>query len=440
MLDIKYIRENVEQVKNDIQNKNLVGKVDLDRILELDGEVKALTQQLDELRQRKNQIDEQMKKAPEADARKALIEEGALLKNKSKDIEEKLNVSKSEFDELMLKVPNVTSSRMPVGKDESENVVARKFGEPPKFDFEIKDHVDLGKSLKLIDVEKSGEISGSRFYYLMNEAVLMQFGIVQMVFETLTNVEIISEIAKKVGNPFIKPFIPVVPPVMMKPEIMKRMDRLDPIDERYQLKLDDLILVGSAEHTLGPLHMNEIIEEKDLPIRYIGYSTAFRREAGSHGKDVRGILRVHQFDKLEMETYVPEEYGEAEQDLIVGIQEYLVQKLKIPYQVIQICTGDSGKPDYNQYDIECWIPSQNRYRETHTSDYMTDFQSRRLNIKYKTNTGEKKFVYMNDATAFAIGRILIAILENYQQADGSVVVPEVLRKYVGKDLITAKTV
>lgn len=438
MLDIKYIRENVEQVKNAIQNKNLAGKVDFDQFVKLDQEVKNLTLVLDDLRQQKNQIDIEMKKSPDETTRQKLIDEGSQLKPKIKDAEDKLNTIKVQFAELLLKLPNVTSPKMPIGKDESENVVVRKFGEPTKFDFEPKDHVDLGKSLKLIDVEKSGEISGSRFYYLMNEAVLMQFGIVQLVFETLTNTEIVGEIAKKVGNPYANPFIPVVPPVMMKPEIMKRMDRLDPIDERYQLKNDDLILVGSAEHTLGPLHMNEIIDGKDLPIRYIGYSTAFRREAGSHGKDVRGILRVHQFDKLEMETYVPVEYGEAEQDLIVGLQEYLVQQLKIPYQVIQICTGDSGKPDYNQYDIECWIPSQNRYRETHTSDYMTDFQSRRLNIKYKTNTGEKKFVYMNDATAFAIGRILIAILENYQQADGSVVVPEVLRKYVGKDLITAK--
>ena len=438
MLDIKYIRENVEQVKNAIQNKNLAGKVDLRELLRLDQEVKDLTLVLDDLRQQKNQIDTEMKKSPDQTTRQKLIDDGAQLKPKIKATEDKLNALKTQLDDLLLKLPNVTSPRMPIGKDESENVVVRKFGEPTKFDFKPKDHVDLGKSLKLMDVEKSGEISGSRFYYLMNEAVLMQFGLVQLVFETLTNPKIVGEIAKEVGNPYAKPFIPVVPPVMMKPEIMKRMDRLDPIDERYQLKNDDLILVGSAEHTLGPLHMNEIIEEKDLPIRYIGYSTAFRREAGSHGKDVRGILRVHQFDKLEMETYVPVEYGEAEQDLIVGLQEYLVQQLKIPYQVIQICTGDSGKPDYNQYDIECWIPSQNRYRETHTSDYMTDFQSRRLNIKYKTNTGEKKFVYMNDATAFAIGRILIAILENYQQADGSVVVPEVLRKYVGKDLITAK--
>jgi len=438
MLDIKYIRENVEQVKNAIQNKNLAGKVDFDQFVKLDQEVKNLTLVLDDLRQQKNQIDIEMKKSPDETTRQKLIDEGSQLKPKIKDAEDKLNTIKVQFAELLLKLPNVTSPKMPIGKDESENVVVRKFGEPTKFDFEPKDHVDLGKSLKLIDVEKSGEISGSRFYYLMNEAVLMQFGIVQLVFETLTNTEIVGEIAKKVGNPYANQFIPVVPPVMMKPEIMKRMDRLDPIDERYQLKNDDLILVGSAEHTLGPLHMNEIIDGKDLPIRYIGYSTAFRREAGSHGKDVRGILRVHQFDKLEMETYVPVEYGEAEQDLIVGLQEYLVQQLKIPYQVIQICTGDSGKPDYNQYDIECWIPSQNRYRETHTSDYMTDFQSRRLNIKYNTNTGEKKFVYMNDATAFAIGRILIAILENYQQADRSVVVPEVLRKYVGKDLITAK--
>jgi len=225
---------------------------------------------------------------------------------------------------------------------------------------------------------------------------------------------------------------------MMRPSVMKKMDRLDPVEERYLIKDNDLVLVGSAEHTLGPLHMDEMLNEEDLPIRYIGYSTAFRSEAGSYGKDVRGILRAHQFDKLEMETYVPVEYGEVEQKFIVAIQEYLIQKLGIPYQLIQICTGDTGKPDYNQFDIESWIPSQGKYRETHTSDYMTDFQSRRLNIKYKTKDGDKKFVYMNDATAFAIGRILIAILENYQQKDGSVKVPDVLQAYVGKEVIKPK--
>ena len=194
------------------------------------------------------------------------------------------------------------------------------------------------------------------------------------------------------------------------------------------------MFVGSAEHSLGPMFMNEVIDEKDLPLRYIGYSTAFRREAGSYGKDTRGILRSHQFDKLEMEIFSTPETGEKEQDLIVAIQEHLVSELKIPYQVVAICTGDMGKPDYRQIDIECWIPGQEKYRETHTSDYMTDFQARRLGTKFRRKDGKADLVHMNDATAFAIGRILIAILENYQQVDGSVLVPEVLKKYMPRGI------
>ena len=256
-----------------------------------------------------------------------------------------------------------------------------------------------------------------------------------MPCKTLTNPatlqKIITDAGLTVSN---KPFVPVVPPVFIRPEVMQRMGRLEPREERYHIVSDDLFLVGSAEHTLGPMHMEQTFEEKDLPVRYIGYSTAFRREAGSYGKDTRGIIRVHQFDKLEMETFSLPENSTEEQNFIVAIQEYLVQLLKIPYRVVQICTGDMGKPDSRQMDIEMWMPGENAYRETHTSDLMTDFQSRRLNIKIKRETG-KVFAHMNDATAFAIGRTLVAIMENYQNEDGTITVPEVLRPYTQKDVI-----
>jgi seryl-tRNA synthetase len=232
-----------------------------------------------------------------------------------------------------------------------------------------------------------------------------------------------------------KAFVPVVPPVMIRPEVYERMDRLEPKEERYHIPSDDLYLIGSAEHTLGPLHMDETLAEKDLPIRYIGFSTSFRREAGSYGKDTRGILRVHQFDKLEMESFTVAEDSTTEQDFIVAVQEYLVRSLELPYQVVAICTGDMGKPDARQLDIETWMPGQNRYRETHTSDLMTDYQARRLGTKVKRANGKMELVHMNDATAFAIGRILIAIIENNQTADGKIRVPDVLQPYVGADLI-----
>jgi seryl-tRNA synthetase len=236
-----------------------------------------------------------------------------------------------------------------------------------------------------------------------------------------------------------KPFIPVIPPLMVRPEIFSRMARLEPREERYYIQQDDLFLIGSAEHTLGPLHLDKNIEEKDLPVRYIGYSTAFRREAGSYGKDIRGILRMHQFDKLEMESFSLPENSVKEQDFFVAIQEYFMQQLNISYKVMMICKGDMGAPDARQIDLECWIPSQNKYRETHTADLMTDYQSRRLNTRVKRRDGLSQFAHMNDATAFAIGRTIIAILENYQQKDGSIVVPDVLRKYMNKDKIMAKS-
>lgn len=439
MLDIHFIRANVEQVKAAIVNKKLTHKVSVDDLLVFDRQLLDWKWELEEWLQQKNVLDGKVATA-DSGTKLTLIEHGKELKQKIKLLEEKISIVQVQFDELMLALPNITSPKMPIGKDESENVVLHQWGTVPHFDFVPRDHVALGEMLDLIDCQKSGEISGSRTYYLKNAAVRLQFALVHFVLDTLTNPEIITALVEKVGNPFATAFVPMLPPLMIKPEVLQKMDRLNPIDERYKLADDNLVLIGSAEHTLGSYHMNETWQEKDLPIRYIGYSPAFRREAGSYGKDVRGILRVHHFDKLEMESFVPAQFGEVEQDFFVAIQEYLVQQLQLPYQLIQICTGDTGKPDYNQYDIECWIPSQNRYRETHTSDYMTDFQARRLNIRYKTKEGNNPYVHMNDATAFAIPRTLIAILENYQQEDGTVIVPEVLRKYMGVSFISKRNV
>lgn len=436
MLDINFIRENREAVQKSLDGRNLADTLNLDDLFIKDEARIAASQEVYALRERRNQIAEQIPNA--GDDRGKLVAEAKELKEQLRVKEEELTLIEQEYTKLMQLVPNVLAPEVKIGKDESENEVARQVGEPTKFDFPVKDHVDLGLELDLLDIEKAAEISGSRFYYLKNEAVTMQFAIIQLVMETLTNPEKVEMLAKKAGNDNFKTFIPMLPPVMVKPEVMKKMDRLDPIDQRYVIPSDDLILVGSAEHTLGPIHMDEILDPKDLPIRYIGYSTSFRREAGTYGKDTRGILRVHQFDKLEMEVFSTAEQGPKEQALMVAVQEYLVQALGLPYQVIDICSGDMGKPDYRQIDIETWIPSQEKYRETHTSDYMTDFQARRLNTRYTDADGDKKFVHTNDATAIALSRILIAIWENYQQADGSIVVPEVLRAYMGKEVIKAK--
>jgi seryl-tRNA synthetase len=430
MLDPQFIRDNIQEVTDVCKNKNKSHTLVAD-FLAQDAERKRVQGMVDSLRA---QMNEGAKKVAAAtkEERELLIAGLTNLKEEIKVHEELLTPIESRWEELLLQIPNVTSPDMPIGKNEDANVEVRAWGTPRAFDFAIQDHVTLGKRLGLIDVEKSGEISGSRFYYLKGDAVLLQFAIVQFVFDTLGNEAKLSEIATGAGLTISpEPFVPMLPPVIMRQEIMAKMDRLEPKDQRYLLPEDGQVFVGSAEHTMGSYHMNETIEEAELPIRYIGYSTAFRREAGTYGKDMGGILRVHQFDKLEMETFSTAETGGDEQQLIVAIQEYLVQSLGIPYRLIHVCTGDTGKPDYDQYDIECWVPSQDRYRETHTSDYMTDYQARRLKTFYKTKNGEKKLVHMNDATAFAISRILIAILENNQQADGSVTIPEVLQKYMG---------
>ncbi|KKQ18530.1 serine--tRNA ligase [Candidatus Daviesbacteria bacterium RIFOXYD1_FULL_41_10] len=421
MLDINFIRENVDLVKQAVINKNF--DIDIDALLDLDKKRREMVAEIEKLREQRNIISKEKN-----------IEKGREIKEKLDGLEPRLREIDKQLYNLMILVPNVPLSDVLVGKNESENKPIRKWGEPRQFDFPIKDHIELGNLLDLIDTETAAKITGSRFTYLKNEAVMLQFAIIQFTFEILQNKEIIRKLAQQIdANLSDKIFIPVLPPVMIKPEPYTRMARLDKnqAEERYYLPSDDLYLIGSAEHTLGPMYMDQTLDESMFPLRYVGYSTSFRREAGSYGKDVKGILRVHQFDKIEIESFTLPENGAKEQELIVAIQEYLMQSLGLPYQVVAICTGDMGGPDARQFDIETWMPGQDRYRETHTSDYMTDYQSRRLNTKVKRKDGKSEFVHMNDATAFAIGRILIAILENFQQKDGSVKIPEVLQKYTG---------
>ncbi|MCX6796269.1 MAG: serine--tRNA ligase [Candidatus Falkowbacteria bacterium] len=426
MLDIKFIRENTDQIKEAAKNKNI--KVDIDKLLAIDQERRELLTKIEKLRKKRNEAVEKTKNnKPNA----SQIEQGRKIKEEIAELEQKYSKLEDVYNNLLWSVPNIVSEDTPVGPDGTANLILRKVGQIPNFAFKPKDHVELGNLHQIIDTEKSALVAGARFNYLFGAAALLQFAIVQYVFHTLTDEDIIKKLAKQVGNPFSKPFMPVIPPVMAKSEVMKKMDRYEPLEDHYYLPEDDCLLIGSAEHTLGPLHMNEILDEKDLPKRYIGYSTAFRREAGSYGKDTIGILRRHQFDKLEMESFIQPEYGLKEQELIIAIQEYLVGQLGIPYQVVLKSTGDiGGKADFRAVDIECYLPGEGQYRETHTSDYMTDFQARRLNTRFKNKAGEKKFVYMNDATAFAIGRTLIAILENYQEADGSINIPQILHQYL----------
>jgi seryl-tRNA synthetase len=437
MLDIQYIKSNRDLIIEVAKNKKVT--IDIDKLLSLYEDRQNLLQKIEQFRADKNTIAEQMKQIATLSGgeKTVLIERGKEIKDALTTLELQYENIDSEYQNILYQVPNIYSEDTPIGLTEDENQVVRQVGEKPNFNFTPLEHWQLGKALNLIDTEKSAEVSGSRFAYIKGNLVLLQFALIQWVLSTLQDTNVIESIAKglslEVSN---KAYVPVLPPVLMKPEVMKRMGRLDPIDDRYQTTEDGLMLVGSAEHTLGPIHIDEILDYKQLPLRYVGYSTAFRREAGTYGKDMKGILRLHQFDKIEIEVFSDKDNGFAEQELILAIQEYLMQQLELPYQVVLKCSGDMGTPDIRAYDIETWLPGQNQYRETHTSDYMGDFQARRLQTRYKDSEGQKHFVHMNDATVFAIGRILIAIMENYQQADGSIRIPKILQSYIHKEIIT----
>jgi seryl-tRNA synthetase len=424
MLDIKLLRDEAERVKKAIAAKNADTNL-VDDFLKLDNEWRTLTAAVDEKRAEQKKLSE-----------KRDVEGGKKNKEDIRALEEKVAELEKQRDATWAKIPNISSEDTPVGKDESENIILRKQGEPKEFDFEPKDHLTLGAALQMLDTERASEVAGTRFAYLKGDAALLEFALINYCVSILINEKTLTSIAKEAGlTHSTKPFIPVVPPVMIRPNVFEKMARLEPKEDRYYMPTDDLYLIGSAEHTLGPLHMDETIPAEQLPIRYLGFSTAFRREAGSYGKDTHGILRVHQFDKLEMESFVAPEEGMREQDFFVAIQEYLMRSLGLPYQVVMTCTGDQGDPDMRHLDIETWMPSQKKYRETHSADYMGDYQARRLGTRVKQKDGKTELVHTNDATAFAIGRTLIAIMENYQTKEGKITVPEVLRTYLGKDII-----
>ncbi len=434
MLDIHFIRENPDIVRDAARKKNV--DIDIDRLLAVDEERKGLMQQVEAKRAEQNLASKSIALA-QGEEKEKLVMAMQQLKGGMEETKAKFEALDLEWTKLLLAVPNIPSPDTPEGKDESENRVIREWGEKPQFGFAPRPHWELGEALGVIDTAKAAEVSGARFNYIKGDLALMQNAIFQHTLKILTSREALEKIAKDAGidiDP--KPFMLVVPPLIMRTQVMGRMARLHPMDERYVFEKDDVAFIGSAEHTLGPIHMDEVVDETLLPLRYVAYTPAFRREAGAAGKDTRGIIRQHQFDKMEMESFARPEDGYREQDLILAIQEHLVRSLGLPHQVLIICTGDMGKPDQRQFDINTWMPGQDAYRETHTSDYMGGYQARRLNTRVRDAEGGLTHVHMNDATAFAMGRILAAIMENYQQEDGSIKVPEALVPYLGKAFIS----
>ena len=412
MLDIKFVRENPDKVREACRVKK--EEVDIDRLLELDREYLRLLQKTEKLRHRRR---ESSKKPPEK------VVPAEYSKEELKRYEEETRRVKEERDRLLLEVPNLPLPDVKFGQSELDNEVLRTWGEKPDFGFEPLDYLTLAESLDLIDVKRAGKVSGTRFGYLKNEAVLLEFALVNFAFTTLI----------KEG------FLPLVPPVLINEDSMLGMGYLahGGEEEIYHLTKDRLYLTGTSEQSIGPMYKDEILNEEELPKRYVAFSSCFRREAGSWGKDTKGIFRVHQFDKVEMFSFTTSEDSMREHDYFLSLEERLVQALGIPYRVVKMCTSDLGNPAARKYDIECWIPSQGRYRETHSTSCCTDYQARRLNIKYRDKEGKKHLIHTVNGTAFAIGRTIIALIENFQEKDGSILIPEALRPYMaGKKRIS----
>ncbi len=412
MLDIKFIRENSNTVKEACRAKK--EEVDIDRLVELDKKYLKLLQKLEELRHKRREVSKKLPKKGTAPK---------YSKEELKKYEEETRKVKEERDKLLVEVPNLPAPDVKFGQSENDNEVIKTWGDKPAFDSEPLDYLTLAESLDLIDVKRAGKVSGTRFGYLKNDAVLLEFALVNFALHTLI----------KEG------FRPVIPPVLINEDSMLGMGYLahGGEEETYHLTKDKLYLTGTSEQSIGPMHRDEVFNEKELPRRYVAFSSCFRREAGSWGKDTKGIFRVHQFDKIEMFSFTTPEDSIKEHDYFLSLEEKLVQALGIPYQVVKMCTSDLGNPAARKFDIECWIPSQGKYRETHSTSCCTDYQARRLNIKYKSKDEKKNFVHTVNGTAFAIGRTIIALIENFQQKDGSILIPKVLRPYMeGRKKIT----
>lgn len=416
MLDIKYIRENSDIVKNAAKNKLI--NVDIDHLLEVDNILRTKNQKLDALREERNKLSSSIPTLSDND-KKNTIEYVKTLKEKITKLEEETTPLKEEFDSLMYEIPGIPFEEVPIGKTDEDNVEIKKVGTIPTFKFEIKDHVDLAESLDLVDIPRGVKVAGSRSYYLKNEAVLLEMALCRYVIDKLVK----------------KGFSPMTVPTLVKEAPMYGTSYFPGgRDQAYAVTEDNLYLVGTSEVALVSYHSNETFESEDcLPKMYCGYSSCYRREAGTYGKDTRGLYRVHQFTKIEQVIMCKADFDEQYKlhDFLLANAEEIMQDLKIPYRVVKVCTGDMGIGQVRKHDIEAWMPSRGKYSETHSCSSFNDFQARRSNIKYKDKDGNTKYCYTLNNTAIASPRILIPLLELYQNPDGSVNIPEVLIPYMG---------
>ena len=398
-MDIKYIRENKKEIEENIKNRHL--NINLDEFLEIDEKRRELQLELDTLRSEKKKIKDK--------------EQGTELKKKEKQLKNKEIDVIDKFDELMNQIPNLTHKDSPVGKTDKDNKELEKVGDIPKFDFKPKDHISLGKELDLIDFEKASLVSGAKFYFLKNQAVLLEQALINYVLNLLTD----------------RGYTPIQTPDLATQNMIQKsgFNPRDDSDQIYNIKNTDLSLIATSEITIGGYHANDVLEEKQLPLKYIGISHCFRKEAGTYGQESKGLYRVHQFTKAEMYIIcTPDKSEEMHQELL-EIEKEIFKSLEIPYRVVDVCTGDLGAPAYRKYDLEAWMPMRNDYGEITSTSNCTDYQARRLNVRYVDN-GKKQYVHTLNGTAVAISRALIAILENHQQADGSINIPKVLTPFM----------
>ena len=411
MIDPQLLKTNIEAIEENLRKRDL--DIDLDKLKLLDESRRALKFESEKLRAEQKKLGKEIASASEKE-KVILLEKAEKISDKVKSLSEETQQKDEEFFDAWIKIPNIVNSSSPVGKTDEDNTEIKKVGEPKSIKNPMT-HLEIGENLGLIDVERASKISGSRFSYLFGDLVKIQFNLVSYTLNKLSE----------------KGFNPTIPPVLVRENALFGTGFFpDDSDQVYEVQNDDLFLVGTSEVSLAALHTDEIIDMKNLPLRYAGYSTCFRREAGTYGKDTSGIFRVHQFDKVEMFSFCDPEKSNEEHEQILAIEEEILKDLEIPYRVVDVCTGDLGASAAKKYDIEAWIPSQQKYREVTSCSNTTDFQARRLNMRTKNEDGNTILHTLN-GTALAVGRILIALLENNQQSDGSVTFSDDLGKILG---------
>ena len=421
MIDLKLLRKNPELFRDAMRKRGYDPKV-IDELLELDTEWRKLTTKLNELRARRNEISREVaRRKREGLDVSDLIEEGKKVGEEVKKIEEEIRKIEEKQRDVALRIPNVPHESVPVGEDESENVEVRRWGEPRSFDFKPKAHWDIGPLLNLMDIERAGKISGSRFVILYGKFARLERALIEFMLDLHT---------KEHG------YLEVWVPHLVKRETMTWSGQLPKFeDEAYNTKKDDLFLIPTAEVPLVNLHAGEILKESELPKKYVSYTPCYRREAGSYGKDVRGMIRNHQFDKVELVWYTTPERSYDDLETLVSHAEEVLKRLELPYRVVELCTGDLGFAAAKTYDIEVWLPSYNSYKEISSCSNTEAFQARRSKTRYRRSDGKVDYVHTLNGSGLAVGRTLVAVVENYQQPDGSIKIPDVLVPYTGFEVI-----